>query len=109
MSEGVGPSEEGGDVAVQMVDGDERQPPRPGERLRSGDADQERADKAGALRDADGLDVAELRVRLVEARRSAGTISSRWWREATSGTTPPYGACSSAWEETTFARIRPSA
>src|SRR5438067_1626283 len=42
------------------------------------------------------------------ASRSTGTTSSRWRREATSGTTPPKRACSSAWEETTFARIWPS-
>src|SRR5687767_11582896 len=30
----------------------------------------------------------------------------RWWREASSGTTPPQGACSAIWLETTLERIR---
>src|SRR4029453_12467254 len=42
------------------------------------------------------------------ARLTAGRISSRWCRDATSGTTPPYGACNSAWDETTLARTPPS-
>jgi hypothetical protein len=53
-------------VAVQVVDRDERQPPRPGERLRRGDADQKCPDQTGPLRDADGLDIAELGVRVGE-------------------------------------------
>jgi hypothetical protein len=63
---GVRPRKERRDVAVQVVDRDERQPPRPGERLRRGDADQKRPDQAGALRDTDSLDVAELGVRVGE-------------------------------------------
>ena len=62
----VGPREERGDVAVEVVDGDQREPARPGERLRRGDADQERTDESRALRDADRLDVAQIGVRLVE-------------------------------------------
>src|SRR5207302_7669819 len=51
---------------------------------------------------------------LTPARASAssttGTITSRWRREANSGTTPPYGAWTSSWEATTLDRIRrPSA
>src|SRR5688572_422864 len=37
-----------------------------------------------------------------------GETSSRWRRDATSGTTPPKRACNAAWDETTFARISPS-
>src|SRR3954469_20431000 len=38
-----------------------------------------------------------------------GTTSSRWCLEATSGTTPPYGACSSACEAITLLLMWPSA
>ena len=38
------------------------------------------------------------------ASRRTGVTSSRCRRDATSGTTPPYFACSSAWEETTLAQ-----
>ena len=41
---------ERGDVPVQVVDGDQRQPPRPRERLRRRDADEQRADQARAAR-----------------------------------------------------------
>ncbi len=38
------------------------------------------------------------------ASASATTVSMTlmWWREATSGKTPPYFACSAAWEATTL-------
>ena len=62
----VGPEEEGRDVAVQVVDRRQRQAARPGERLRRGDADEERADKARALRDRDRVDVVERRPRFAE-------------------------------------------
>ena len=48
---------------MQVVDRRERQPPRPGERLRRGDADEQRADQAGPRGDGDELDVLERRVR----------------------------------------------
>ena len=57
--ERVGLEVERGDVAVQVVDGHERQPAAPGERLRGREADEQRADQAGALRDRDGLDVVQ--------------------------------------------------
>ena len=57
---------ERGDVAVQVVDRDERQVPRPRDRLRRGDADEQRADEARALRDRDAVDVVERRARLPE-------------------------------------------
>src|SRR5205807_1166476 len=40
---------ERGDMPVQMVDRVQRQAPRPGDRLRRGEADEQRADEAGAL------------------------------------------------------------
>ena len=49
-------------MSMQMVDGDQRQPPRPGERLRRRDADEQRADQAGLRRHRD-------RVRLVTVER----------------------------------------
>ena len=57
---------ERGDVAVEVVDRDERQPARPGDGLRGGKADEERADQARALRHGDAVDVLERRVRLGE-------------------------------------------
>src|SRR6185437_1180899 len=36
------------------------------------------------------------------ASRTTGTMARRCSREASSGTTPPYGACVAIWEETTF-------
>src|SRR5437773_674450 len=42
------------------------------------------------------------------ALRMTGTIISRWRREASSGTTPPYLAWTSSWEATTFeSTLRP--
>jgi hypothetical protein len=49
-----------------MVDRDQRQPERPGQRLRRGEAHEQRADQPRALGDCDPLDVLELRARLVE-------------------------------------------
>jgi hypothetical protein len=39
---------------------------------------------------------------------TTGFTSSRWWREATSGTTPPYRAWAAACDEMTLERIRAS-
>ena len=64
--ERVGLEVERRDVPVQVVDRRERKPPRPRERLRRGDADEQRADEARAARDADEVDVVERRVRLAE-------------------------------------------
>jgi hypothetical protein len=48
---------------------------------------------------------------VASARASASSItaftSSRWWREAISGTTPPKRACTPC-DETTFARTSPA-
>src|SRR5215470_3099517 len=42
------------------------------------------------------------------ARRTTGISTSRWRREASSGTTPPYGACTSSCEATMLAStLRP--
>src|SRR5207249_97184 len=40
------------------------------------------------------------------ALSTTGTITSRWRREASSGTTPPYGAWMASWEATTLERTR---
>jgi hypothetical protein len=45
-------------VPVQVVDGDEWQPARPRERLRSGDTDEQRSDQAGMGRHGYRVDVA---------------------------------------------------
>src|SRR5262249_59021369 len=50
------------DMAVQVIDRRERQSPRPGNRLRGGEADEQRADQARSPGHRDDLDVVELRV-----------------------------------------------
>ena len=63
---------------------------RRGDRLRGADADQQGADQARAGGDRDRLDLVERRRPPRPAPpRPPATASSRWWREATSGTTPP--------------------
>ena len=62
----VGREVVGGHVAVQVVDGRERQPAGGGERLGGGDADEQRADQAGALGHGDRLDVVQRRARLLQ-------------------------------------------
>ena len=57
--DGLGLKEQRGDVAVQVVDRSEWQPPRPGERLRRRQSDEERADQPWALRDRDPFDPVE--------------------------------------------------
>ncbi len=64
---------ERGDVAVEVVDRHERQPARPGDGLRRGEADEQRADQARALRHGYAVDVGEgcvgFRERLADHRR----------------------------------------
>ena len=48
--ERLGLEEVGGDVALQVVDRDQRQPPRRRDRLGAADADQQGADQARARR-----------------------------------------------------------
>ena len=62
----VGREEVGGDVALEVVDGRQRQPPRGGQALGGGDADEQRADQARALGDRDQLGVVERGARLGE-------------------------------------------
>ena len=47
-----------------MVDGDQRQPVRPGDRLGGGEADEQRADETRALSDGDRIEVFEVAVLL---------------------------------------------
>ena len=53
-----------GDVAVQMIDRDQRQPVRPGDGLRGRETDEQRADKTRALRDRHRVEAPELGVGL---------------------------------------------
>ena len=106
--ERLGLEEVGGDVPLQVVDRDQRQAARRGDRLRGADPDQQRADQARAR-------PSPRPPRRPRARRRPRSVrppppesaSSRWWREATSGTTPPKRACASACEEIVLARILP--
>lgn len=54
------------DVALKVIDGDEREVARVGEGLGVGDADEERAGQAGAGGDGDGVEVGEGEVGLGE-------------------------------------------
>ena len=62
----VGRQVERGDVAVQVVHRNEREPARGGERLGRRQAHQQRADQPRPARDGDGLDLLELRLGLLE-------------------------------------------
>ena len=62
----LGLEEVGGDVALQVVDRDQRQPPRRGNRLRGADPDQEGADQAGTGGDRHRLDLVERGARLAQ-------------------------------------------
>jgi hypothetical protein len=59
-------------VAVQMVDRDERQPPRPGQGLCGRDPDEQRADETRSLRDGDPVDVVERGSRVFERTPHGG-------------------------------------
>src|SRR5262249_32070402 len=52
------------------------------------------------------------RSRRTSARARAASITGSmlrtWWRDASSGTTPPYGPCTASWDETTEERTSPS-
>jgi hypothetical protein len=61
--EHAGLEEGGGDVALEMVDRHERQPPRGRERLGGRDPDEQRADEPRALRDRDAVEFVEGRAR----------------------------------------------
>jgi hypothetical protein len=81
--------EVGGDVALQVVDGRQRQAARRREALRRGDADEQRADEAGPAVTATRSTSSSVAPAWASASSTTGVASSKWWREATSGTTPP--------------------
>ena len=85
----VGREEVGGDVALEVVDRRERQPPRGGQPLAVATPIEQRADQARALGDRDQLGVVERGAGARSASSTTALTSSRWWREAISGTTPP--------------------
>jgi hypothetical protein len=60
------------DVAFDVVDGDERQIASEAERLRIGDADQQRTDQAGAFGDGDGGEIVEIGAGLFESQAHHG-------------------------------------
>ncbi len=79
---------ERGDVAVEVVDGDERQPARPRDRLRRSEADQEGSDQPRALGDRNPVDIGEGRVpcreRLADHRGDKLEVPPRgdFWHDA---------------------------
>src|SRR4029077_996451 len=62
----VGFEEHSVNVALEVVHGDERFAERQGQHFAVGDADEERADQAWALRDGDRVEVGERDLRLFE-------------------------------------------
>ncbi len=81
----------GVNVAFEMIHGDERLAERHGQGFAVGDADDQRADEAGAESNGDGVRHRGVRFSLaLAASRTTGTMRRRCSREASSGTTPPY-------------------
>ena len=90
---------EGGDVAVQVVDGTSGSRRRERQRLRGGEADEERADQPRPLGDGHRVDVVQGDTGVGEGALDRGHDQLQMLgATATSGTTPPYGACSAACE-----------
>ena len=79
-----------GDVAGEVVDHHQRLAGRVGERLGRGDADQQRADQARALGDGHARRTSASDTPAASSASSTTALTvPRWWRAATSGTTPP--------------------
>ena len=80
-------------VPFEVVDGDHRDRELPRHRLRRANADEQRADEAGAAGRQRSRRGPENRVPdRSSASVTTGPMHSRWRREASSGTTPPYFA-----------------
>ena len=96
-------------MRLVMVDADERLAQGKGDGLRGLEAHQQRHGQARPLRGGHGV---ELLGREIPASRKAARATGRRFfkcsRAASSGTTPPYSACSLICEETTLDRIMPS-
>ena len=71
------------DVALEVVDGDERHTARPRDRLGGREADEQRADEARPLRHADAVDVLEAEPGVVERRANDGRDELEMASEAT--------------------------
>ena len=96
----------GVEVAFEVVDGDQRDVERQGQRLGRGQADDQRPDQPRPGRDGDRAEVAERRrPARVRASSITGRICRTCAREAISGTTPPNRSCRSICEATTLERI----
>ncbi|OLT34883.1 hypothetical protein BJF84_16435 [Rhodococcus sp. CUA-806] len=90
-----------GNVTTEVIDRVEGHTPRSRIRFGSSDADQQAPARPGPIvtATASGRSISAV----ASARRIVGTIASRCAREATSGTTPPYRACSSTLDATSSA------
>ena len=79
--ERVGLEVERRDVPLEVIDGDERQSPRPRDRLGGRQADEQRAHEPRALRHADAIEVVEPDTRVLERssddRRNELEVASR--------------------------------
>ena len=106
--DGIGLEEERGDVPVQVVDRHKRQAARPGERLRGGEAHEQRADEAGATRHGEALDVRDRRARLLQRLGHDRDDQLRVAPRRDLRDDAAVAGVGSACEATTFERMRPS-
>src|SRR5262249_3760348 len=101
----------GVNVTFQMVHGDERLVQRKGQRFGVADTNQQRSRQPPPLRHGNGVDRLITLVRFPERLshhpdQRPQTMARRGSREASSGTTPPYGWCVAIWDDTTFESSR---
>ena len=82
-------------VAFEVVDAERRLAERGGERAGDAGADEQRAGQPGPARVGDDVEVRQPTAGVVRAPRAPAAATRRMWsRDASSGTTPPYAACS---------------
>ena len=89
---------------MQVVDGDERQPPRPRERLGGGDADEQRTDQSGPHRDGNRVDL-----RVTERLPDHGSDQLKMSPARHLGDHASKLGMKVAWDATTLDAISPSA
>ena len=94
-------------MALEVIDGDQRDLQRQRQRLGGRQPDDQGADQPGPRRHGDRAQIGAV---MTPARRRASSIIGKIWRtcsrDAISGTTPPYRWCSPTCEATTLERIR---
>jgi len=91
-----------------MVDADEWFPQGKRDSLRGLESNEQSHRQARSLRGGDGIELSRLDSRIAYAVCTTGIKFRRCSRAASSGTTPPYSACSLICEETALDKTRPS-